>query len=36
MTPCANCRKPFDPNESTAQDPERFCKSECETQQVGE
>jgi hypothetical protein len=33
---CENCRAPFNPDNSTAQDPERFCKSECETAHLGE
>jgi hypothetical protein len=30
MITCANCRGLFDPDTSTSQDPERFCKSNCE------
>lgn len=35
MSTCKNCRSTFDTDVSTAQDPERFCRSECETAHVG-
>jgi hypothetical protein len=36
MNTCINCRGTFDPDESSSQDPERFCGSDCESQYWGE
>jgi hypothetical protein len=35
MIDCRNCRGRFDPDESTSQDPEKFCGSRCEDAHLG-